>query len=132
MKSVLFFLPFVLLGFLLSQAIPVFAHHSFSAEFDSAKPITLRGYVTKIEWTNPHAWFYIDVSRLDGPTENWGFELGPPHLLQGTGWTRDTMKLGDFVIVAGTRAKNGSNRVNARNVTVNGTKLGTASSERQQ
>ena len=76
----------------------------------------MQGYVTKIEWTNPHVWFYIDVKKADGTVENWGWEMGPPHGLQGCGWTRTTMKLGDEIKVDGTRAKNGSNRGNARSV----------------
>jgi hypothetical protein len=111
---------------------PVFAHHSFAAEFDAKKPIELRGYVSKIEWTNPHVWFYINVKDpASGKVTNWGFEMGPPHGLQGQGWTRTTMQLGDEVIVAGTLAKNGSNRANARTVTMakTGQKLGAASSE---
>ena len=110
---------------------PVKAHHSFAAEFDGTKPITLKGTVTQIDWSNPHVWFYIDVKKSDGSVENWGFEMGPPHGLQGRGWTRTTMKLGDEVQVDGTLAKNGSKRGNARSVTMvsTGKKLGAASSE---
>lgn len=116
---------------IVAMAVPAIAHHSFAAEFDAAKPVTVKGFVTKVEWTNPHVWFYIDVKSPDGKVENWGFEMGPPHGLQGRGWTRTTMKLGDEVQVEGTRAKNGSNRGNARNVTMvsTGKKLGAASSE---
>jgi hypothetical protein len=117
---------------MLAVVAPVFAHHSFSAEFDAKQQVELRGYVTKVEWTNPHVWFYINVmDEKTGRATNWGFEMGPPHGLQGQGWTRETMKLGDEVIVNGSRAKNGSNKVNARNVVLakTGKKMGTASSE---
>jgi len=128
-KGVVAFLALVI-GIVVSVA-PAMAHHSFSAEFDGTKAITLRGYVTKVEWTNPHVWFYIDVKQPNGTTENWGFEMGPPHGLQGRGWTRTTMTLGEEVIVDGTLAKNGSKRGNARTVTIaaTGKKMGAASSE---
>lgn len=118
------------IGIIVSAA-PAIAHHSFAAEFDSTKAVTMKGYVTKIEWTNPHVWFYIDVKQSNGTVENWGFEMGPPHGLQGRGWTRTTMRLGDEVQVDGSLAKNGSKRGNARSVTMvsTGKKLGAGSSE---
>jgi hypothetical protein len=95
------------------------AHHSFAAEFDADKPITLTGIVTKVEWTNPHVWFYINVAdEADGEVTNWGAELGPPHGLQRRGWRRNTLEIGTQVTVEGFLARNGSPRVNARNVTL--------------
>jgi hypothetical protein len=123
---------FLALAFVvIAAAAPAIAHHSFAAEFDAAKQVTLKGHVTKVEWTNPHVWFYLNVKKADGTVENWGFEMGPPHGLQSRGWTRTTMKLGDEIEVTGSLAKNGSKRVNARNVVMvsTGQKLGAASSE---
>jgi hypothetical protein len=100
----------------------VAAHHSFAAEFDRDKPITLTGIVTKVEWTNPHVWVYLNVKDKDsGVVSNWGFEMGPPHGLQRRGWRRETLKLGDEVTVAGSMAKNGAKRMNASTVTLTST-----------
>ncbi len=110
-------------GVLLAGA-SVSAHHSFAAEFDADKPITLSGIVTKVEWTNPHVWFYINVKdEKTGETTNWGAEMGPPHGLQRRGWRQNTLKIGDQVTVAGSMAKNGAKRMNASKVTLASTGL---------
>lgn len=118
-------------GGLLLVAMPVLAHHSFSAEYDRAQPITLKGTVTKVEWMNPHARFYLDVKDdATSKVANWEFELGSPNGLMRQGWTRNSLKVGDVVSVNGSRAKDGSNLVNATNVALENGKrvLGGASS----
>ena len=92
------------------------AHHSFSAEYDAKKPVTLKGTVTKVEWTNPHARFYVDVKDENGNVVNWNFELASPNVLMRQGWTRHSLKVGDVVTVEGARAKDGSLLANARSV----------------
>lgn len=116
-------------GVLLAVA-PIAAHHSFAAEYDSKKPVTLQGIVTKVEWMNPHVYFYMDVVA-DGKTTNWALEMGPPRLLENGGWKKTTIKQGTEVIVNATRARDGSAQANARTVTVaaTGERLGAASSE---
>lgn len=103
---------------ILASALPVFAHHSFAAEYDASKPVELKGVVTKMEWTNPHARFYIDVKDASGNVTNWNFELASPNVLSRNGWTRHTLKEGDVVTVQGSRAKDGSYLANARSVTL--------------
>jgi hypothetical protein len=90
-----------------------FAHHSFAADFDADKPITLSGTVTKVEWANPHTWFFVDVKGSDGRTTNWGFELAGPAQLVRVGWRRDSLKVGDAVTVEGRLARDGTNNANA-------------------
>lgn len=97
-------------------AVPALAHHSFAAEYDAAKPVTMTGTVTKVEWMNPHARFYIDVKDESGKVTNWELELGSPNGLMRRGWTRNSMKPGDSVTVQGSLAKDGSNLANARTV----------------
>ena len=101
---------------LLAVSAPVFAHHSFAAEYDNAKPITLTGTVTKVEWMNPHARFYVDVKDDSGKVTNWNFELGAIPVLLKQGWKKDSLKAGDQVTVEGSLAKDGSNSANARSV----------------
>jgi len=117
---------------LLTGATAVFAHHSFAAEFDAAKPMKLTGLVTKVEWQNPHTFFYIDVT--DAATRkvtNWAIELGSPNGLMRQGWTRNTLKIGDIVSVEGSLARSGDPLGNARVVilTSTGQKLFGASSQ---
>jgi hypothetical protein len=110
-------------------ALPLLAHHSFQAEFDATKPISLTGVVTKVEWINPHAHFYLDVKGADGKVTNWNLELASPNVLRRLGWNRDIFKVGDNVIVQGARAKDGSNMANARSVVLgDGRKMNAGSS----
>ena len=109
------------IGIIVAPA-PTAAHHSFAAEFDRDKTTEFTGIVTKVEWVNPHVWFYINVRNEEtGQVENWGAEMGPPHGLQRRGWRRETLKIGDEVFVAGSLAKNGTNNMNARTVTLTAT-----------
>jgi len=107
------------------------AHHSFAAEYDANKPVHLSGAVTKIEWTNPHVYFYVDVKdETSGKVTNWAFEMGAPAVLQRSGWTRSSMKIGDVLTVEGWVAKDGTHHANARTVTIaaTGQRLGAGSS----
>lgn len=94
------------------------AHHSFAAEYDGNKPVTLKGKVTKVDWVNPHSWVYIDVADAGGKVTNWSCETAPPNMLYRQGWRRDSLKEGDEVTIEGFMAKDGSATINARSVTL--------------
>lgn len=116
---------------LVLAAPAVIAHHSFAAEFDANKALTLKGIVTKIEWSNPHTYFYMDVTEANGQVVNWGMEMGSPNGLMRQGWTRNTLHVGDEVTVEGSQAKDGAHVGNARVVTLasTGKRLFAASSQ---
>ena len=107
----------VSLALLLSRS-SAYAHHSFAAEYDSDKPVQITGAVTKVEWTNPHVHFYVDVKNNQGEVVNWNIELGPPLILRHLGWRQDSLKTGDQVTVEGYLAKDQSNLANAKKVTL--------------
>jgi hypothetical protein len=102
------------LAIVLFVAPAVQAHHSFAAQYDADKPVTLVGTVTKVEWTNPHARFYVDVKDDKGVVTNWNLELGSPNVLRRNGWTRTSLNVGDEVTVEGSLARNGTKMANAR------------------
>src|ERR1700689_1986272 len=106
----------VSLGGLLLLALPLLAHHSFAAEYDSTKPVTLKGTVTKFDWVNPHSRLFVDVKDDAGTVTAWEFETGNPTVMQRNGWKRDTLKPGDTVVVTGFRAKDGANIAAASSV----------------
>lgn len=125
-------IPVLAASLLLLTVAPVWAHHSFAAQYDRDQPVELTGAVTKVEWNNPHVYFYIDVLNTETNTiENWAWEMGAPAVIQRQGWTRNSMKIGDLVTVEGSRAKNGATHGNARSVVLvsTGERLGAGSSE---
>ena len=121
---------FLACALLLLPQTRALAHHSFSAEFDAAKPVKMTGAVTKVEWENPHVWFYIDVKSEDGAVTNWGLEMGSPNNLMRSGWNRNSLKIGDVVSVEGSRARDGTSHASASVVilTATGKRLFTAPS----
>lgn len=129
---VMHWLPAALL--MLAGAASTQAHHSFAAQYDNTRPVNMTGALTKLEWTNPHVYIYIDVT--DGATSkvtNWAFEMGPPHMLQKSGWKKNALKIGEVLTIDGWLARDGSNSANARRVTrqSTGEVMGAASSAGQ-
>jgi hypothetical protein len=110
--------PFALAGMFLAAACPVLAHHSFAAEFDGSRTIQIKGATSRVEWSNPHSYFYVDVTDAQGKVVTWACESGAPVALSRRGLRRGDMKPGDPVIVDGYLAKDGSHRMNARRVTL--------------
>src|SRR5919106_3933625 len=122
MRTPLFIAAISVVG--LAAGAPLVAHHSFAAEFDGSKPVTLRGTVTKMEWINPHAWLHIDVKGPDGKVVAWMVEGGAPNALLRRGWNKNSVVAGTAIVVQGFRARDGSNRASGGDLTLpDGTKL---------
>ena len=119
-----------LLGAFVFAALPLLAHHSFSAEYDGTKPVNVTGTLTKVDWTNPHIWFYLDVKDENGKVTNWAFSAAPPGVLMRRGITKDVLKIGSLIHVEGFRARDGSNNASGGTVTfTDGRRVFTASAE---
>jgi len=104
--------------FVAGSAAPLLAHHAFAAEFDAKKPVKFEGTVTKMQWTNPHVWLYVDVKKPDGSVENWAFEAGTPNVLFRRGFTKNSLPPGTKIVVDGYQSKDGSKRANGRDITL--------------
>ena len=118
MKARTLFILALALTTLIPLAPPALAHHSFAAEYDADKPVTLTGSVTKMAWINPHSWIYIDVKKADGKVENWAIEAGPPGTLVRAGFTKESLAQKTVIKVNGYRAKDGALRANGRDITL--------------
>ena len=111
------FLPAVIIGFALITSQPLHAHHSETAEYDTSKPVKVTGTLKKVDWQNPHVWFYVDVMEENGKVTTWGFSGAPPGALMRRGITKDALKIGAVVNVEGSRARDGSNNASSHRVT---------------